>query len=99
MTTKSKAEPTRRKSKSVSRPKAIHLTSVQCLKIAREKWWDELFTYFKNAPEAERRIIGPIVPDYTNMKPSMRDIQELLGKSIEKYKVIPFPIKQASTRR
>ncbi len=93
MTTKSKAEPTRRKSKSVSRSKAIHLTPGMIEAHEREQAMKEFQHFMDNCTRAEMRVVGHLrVYDFGSVAEIMKEIRRLLGESAGKCKVIPLPM-------
>src|SRR5687768_9313001 len=91
MAAKSNSTTTRRKSKAVSSPKAIHLTPELRYQKARSKAIKEICDFIDNATEAEMKVVGHL--NVFNYSPErlMKETRRLLGESIAKCKVIPFP--------
>ena len=81
----------------VSLPKAIQLTPAMIRAHAREQGWKEYRAFMDNHTEAEIRVVGHLKPlTYDTPQDLMKEIRRLLGESIAKCKVIPFPRKQSS---
>ncbi len=91
MPTKSKVTSTRRKTKSISSPQAVQLTPAMIERHARSQALNEIHVFMKNWTDAERKIAGHLCP-FGDPVAGMKEIRRLLGESIAKCKVIPFPI-------
>lgn len=86
MAAKSISASARRKSKSVIRPETIYLTP----QLRRHKAIKELHDFLDYATEAEKRVVGHLKVGHCPVS-LMKEIRRLLGESIAKCKVIPFP--------
>lgn len=96
MTTKSKVAPAtpkvRTRRKSVSKP--IQLTPSMIRAHSREQGWKEYHAFVSSLTDAEMRIIGHLKPlTFATPQDIVREARRLLGESIAKCKVIPFPNK------
>jgi hypothetical protein len=80
-----------RKSKAVSAPLPVHLTPEMIEHHARKEALREIQHIIDNWTDAERKIIGHVCP-YGDPVAGIKEIRRLLGESIAKCKVIPFPI-------
>ena len=79
-----------RKSKAVSTPQAIQLTPSMIKCHARRQALKEIQDFIDNSTEAEMRVAGHVCP-YADPVKGIKEIRRLLGESIAKCKVIPFP--------
>lgn len=90
MTTTSKAEPTRRRSKS-GRSEAIQLTREIIQAHEREQAIKDYREIMDNITDAEMQVVGHLIIGHYTTKGLVKEIRRLLGESIAKCKVIPFP--------
>lgn len=92
MASKSTSAHARRKSK--ARP--IQLTQT----MIREQAWKEYRAFIDNISDAEMRVIGHVKPyDFgPDPKRLMNEFRRLLGLSIAKCKVIPFPVRNHQSK-
>ena len=82
-----KTAPSRRKPKSVSHAKTIQLTP----ELRRKKAIKEFNHFLDTASEAEKNTIGHLKPLTYDPEDLMKEIRRLLGESIKRCIVIPFP--------
>lgn len=93
MSVKSTRAPARRKTKSVTKSQAVKLTPkmiyAQEKKRALEEWED----FCENGTKAEWKVVGHLkFCEYGGIVGLMKESRRLLGESIAKCKVIPFPV-------
>ncbi len=81
----------RRKNKSVSKYQTTQLTSAMIEAHARRQAFKEIQDFMDDHTEAERRIVGHLVP-WNDPVGGIKEIRRLLGESIAKCKVIQFPV-------
>lgn len=96
MTTKSTRAPARRKTKSVSKSPIIYPLSryeIEHRNHARAS--KELHEFIASLTEAEMRVVKHVRP-FGDPVAGLIEIRRLLGESIAKCKVIPFPIKRCT---
>ncbi len=91
MAIQSKVTSPRRKTKLVAKP--IQLTPGMIERHARSQAIKEIQDFMDNCTDAEMRIAGHVVP-WRDPINGMKEIRRLLGESIAKCKVIPFPIER-----
>ena len=94
MTTQSKVTSPRRKPKSqtiypLSRYEIEHRTRVRALR--------ELNEFIGSLTESEKRVVGHVTP-YGDPVNGIKEIRRLLGESIAKCKVIPFPVRNSQSK-
>jgi hypothetical protein len=56
-------------------------------------WTKELTTYINSLTEDEMKVVGHVCP-YGDPANGIKEMKRLLGESIAKCKVIPFPIER-----
>ncbi len=82
-----KVAPAPHKPKSVSRAKTIQLTP----ELRRRKAIKEFHHFLDTATEAEKNVIRHLKPLTYDPEDLMKEIRRLLGESIKRCVVIPFP--------
>ncbi|MDP1550518.1 MAG: hypothetical protein Q8L97_10220 [Nitrosomonas sp.] len=93
MTTKSKVTSVRRKTKSAAPQESTTIYPLSRYEIehrARVRALRELNEFYDSLEESEKRVIGHVKP-YGDPVNGLKEIRRLLGESIAKCKVIPFP--------
>ena len=82
-----------RKTKSAALPKPIQPTPEMIRAHAVEQIRNEINHFLETATDAEMKIIGHLnVRDCGGMFGLMKEVRRLLGESIAKCKIIPFPV-------
>lgn len=87
------------KARSRRKPKSqtIYLSQFEIDYRARKKALAEIKAFMENWTVVERRIVGHLVP-WDDPVGGMKEIRRLLGESIAKCKVIPFPMRGKLSR-
>ncbi|PXX15097.1 hypothetical protein C8R27_11289 [Nitrosomonas ureae] len=82
-----------RKSKEVSKPQPIiyPLSQYEIEHRSRNRAFKELSEYILSLTEAEKLVVADVCP-FGNPIAGMNEMKRLLGESIAKCKVIPFPV-------
>ena len=78
----------RRKSKSASHPKVFYITSIELRRNGIKHLWD----FRETLTDSEIDIINPLLSDLAYPWDVLKKARKLLGKPLEKCKVIPFPL-------
>jgi len=95
MSTQSKVTPARRprKTKAIQTPQPIQLTRERI----STQGWNAYHEFVGNLTDAEMRVVGHLLPlTFPSPQAVINEIRRLLGESIAKCKVIPFPVRKQS---